>query len=139
MLDWGVPGSWTTILCECCCSSEDERVYDPDTRLRVMVLDSGVTVRLATWDGGRISPIEVRVAVTEVGGGGCEQRALYRREDDSLGFLAFLLLSLSLLMTSANALLIDARFRDCRMELRVVGLDFGGVIAAVLDSAGIAK
>jgi esterase/lipase len=40
-------------------------------------------------------------------------------------------------MTSTNALLIDARFKDCRMEVRVVGLDLGGVVAAVLDSAGI--
>jgi len=104
----------------------------------VIVLDSGVPVRLVTWEGGRTSPIEVRGAATAVGGGGCEQRALYRREE-SLGFLAFLVLSLSLLMTSAKALLIDARFRDCRMELRVVGLDFGGVIAAVLNSAGIVE
>ena len=137
--DWGVAGSFVISLCgRCCCSSKEERVQDPEGRLRVTVLDSGVPVRLATWEGGRTSPIEVRGMATTAGGGVWEARELNRREDEPLGFLACLVLSLrSLLMTSTKALLIDARFRDCRMELRVVCLDFGGVATAVLDSAGI--
>lgn len=50
-------------------------------------------------------------------------RLLALRRRASFVFLAFLLASLaSLLMTSAKALLTDARFKDCLMELLVVGL-----------------
>lgn len=139
--DWGVAGSFGVSLCGRC-SSKEGRVLDAETRLRVIVLDSGVPVRLATWEGGRTSPIEIRGEATDAGGGGggWEARVLNLREDEPLGFLACLVLSLrSLLMTSTKALLIDARFKDCRMELRVVGLDFGEVTTAVLDSAGIVE
>lgn len=96
-----------------------------DTRRRVTVFESGVTVRLETWDGGLTSPIDARGPL-----GGSVLRALERR-DDSLVFFAFFVASRpSLLMTSTNALLTDARLRDCLMELLVVGLDFGGVGAA---------
>jgi hypothetical protein len=65
---------------------------------------------------------------------GGEINALARREA-SFVFLAFLLASLlSLPITSAKALpTVDARLRDCRMEL-LVDLDFGVV---VLESEGI--
>jgi hypothetical protein len=67
------------------------------------------------------------------GATGGEIKALARRE--SFVFLAFLLASLlSLPITSAKALpTVDARLRDCRIEL-LVDLDFGVV---VLDSEGI--
>jgi hypothetical protein len=69
---------------------------------------------------------------------GGEIKALARREA-SLVFLAFLLASLASLLsfpiTSAKALpTVDARLRDCRMELLVDDLDFGVV---VLESEGI--
>ena len=68
------------------------------------------------------------------GATGGEIKALARREA-SFVFLAFLLASLlSLPITSAKALpTVDARLRDCRMEL-LVDLDFG---VAVLESEGI--
>lgn len=69
------------------------------------------------------------------GATGGEIKALARRA--SFVFLAFLLASLlSLPITSAKALpTVDARLRDCRMELLVESLDFG--LVAVLESEGI--
>ena len=66
---------------------------------------------------------------------GGEIKALARREA-SFVFLAFLLASLlSFPITPAKALpTVDARLRDCRMELLVDDLDFG---VAVLESEGI--
>ena len=65
------------------------------------------------------------------GPAGEEIKALVRRE--SLVFLAFLLASLlSLPITSAKALpTVDARLRECRMELLVEDL------VTVLESEGI--
>ena len=66
---------------------------------------------------------------------GGDIKALARREA-SFVFLAFLLASLlSFPITPAKALpTVDARLRDCRMELLVDDLDFG---VAVLESEGI--
>ena len=64
---------------------------------------------------------------------GRELRALERR-DVSLAFLVFLVASLSLLITSAKALLMEARLRDCRKEPLVMGSDFTG-----LESSGIVQ
>ena len=64
-------------------------------------------------------------------GAGLARLVALRRREASFVFLAFLLASLaSLLMTSAKALLTDARFKDCLMELLVVGLDLGLPLAA---------
>jgi len=112
-----------------CCSSEDERAYEPETRLRVTVFESGVPARLAAAceSGLTISPIDARGAA----GGGCDVRVLDRREEP-LTFFAFLLMSLlSLLMTSTKALLIEAKLRECLMEVLVAGFDFAGVSTAV--------
>lgn len=96
------------------CSSEDVLCIVPDTRRRVTVFDSGVSDLLDK--GGFVSPMEAR------GVAGLVFMALKRREL-SFAFLAFLLASLlSLFMTSAKALPTEARLRDCRMELLVVGL-----------------
>lgn len=95
-------------------------MYVAETRLRVTVLESGVPVLFETCEGGLTSPMDAR------GPGGRELRALERR-DVSLVFLVFLVASLSLLITSANALPTEARLRDCRKELLVVGLDFAGL------------
>lgn len=100
-------------------SSEDDLVYVPETRLRVTVLESGVPVLFEPCEGGLTSPMDAR---------GPDGRALERR-DVSFAFLVFLVASLSLLITSANALPMEAR--DLK-ELLVVGLDFGG-----LESTGI--
>lgn len=97
------------------CSSEDVLWMVPDTRRRVTVFDSGVSALLD--EGGLESPMEAR------GVAGFEFTALKRREELSLAFFAFLLASLlSLFMTSAKALPTEAKFRECRMELLVVGL-----------------
>lgn len=66
---------------------------------------------------------------------GGEIKALARREA-SFVFLAFLLASLlSLPITLAKALpTVDARLRDCRVELLV---DLGLGLMAVLESEGI--
>lgn len=106
------------------CSSEEDLVYVAEIRLRVTALESGVPV---LCEGGLTSPMDAR------GPDGRELRALERREV-SLAFLAFLVASLSLLMTSAKALPMEARLRDWRKELLVVGLDFAG-----LESAGIVQ
>lgn len=67
------------------------------------------------------------------GAEGTEGRTLERREE---AFLAFLLASLlSLLMASAIALL--AWLIDCRMELRVVGFDFGLADDIDIELAGV--
>jgi hypothetical protein len=100
-----------------------------ETRLRVTSLESGVAVLFETREDGLTSPMEARGAT------GGEIKALARREA-SFVFLVFLLASLlSLPITSAKALpTVDARLRDCRMELLVEDLDFG---VAVLESEGI--
>jgi len=109
------------------CSSEDDLAYVAETRLRVTVLESGVPVLFEPCEGGLTSPMDAR------GPDGRELRALERR-DVSLAFLVFLVASLSLLITSANALPMEARLSDCLKEALVVGLDFRG-----LESTGIAQ
>jgi len=108
------------------CSSEDDLAYVAETRRRVTVLGSGVPVLFETC---LYSPMDAR------GPDGRELRALERR-DASLAFLAFLVASLSLFITSAKALPIEASLRDCRKELLVVGLDFAG-LGSISESAGI--
>lgn len=109
------------------CSSEDDLPYVAETRLRVTVLDSGVPVLFEPCEGGLTSPMDAR------GPDGRELRTLERR-DVSLAFLVFLVASLSLLITSANALPMEARLRDCLKEALVVGLDFWG-----LESTGMVQ
>jgi hypothetical protein len=108
------------------CSSIDDRWTPPDTRRRVIVLESGVPTRRNAWGVGLASPMEAREVA------GLIPIALRRRELVSFAFLAALSASLvSLFITSAKAL--PARPRECLIELLVDGLVRGLPLEPVSD------
>lgn len=101
-------------------SSVEERLCWPETRLRVIGFASGVFSRLLGFARGRLSPpIEARGAEACCG-------VTERRLEDSFDFLAILCSSVLLWLLRTPAIIAfptEARFKDWRRELRVVGFD----------------
>jgi hypothetical protein len=128
------------------CSSteavDDFNAKDVRLVVRVKVLVSAVFSRLATDDFA--SPMEVR-PLADIVLLWVRPAALVRRElvIDPVSFVFFTFsaaaapLPSDLFITSARAFPMEDKFKDCRIEFRVVGLDGRKPVAPGVDSVGM--